>query len=91
MLNKFKVGLALGGFVSFLHVIWSILVATNYAKPLTDFIFKVHMMQSPLIINEFDWRLSVSLIIITAIVGFVVGFIFACFYNWANKGAKKKK
>ncbi|MFA6305137.1 MAG: hypothetical protein WC651_00185 [Candidatus Gracilibacteria bacterium] len=90
MLNKIRTGCALGGFLALFHAVWAIMVATNTAKPAMDFIFKLHMMQNPLVMNAFDWVLSVSLFAFTAVVGFVLGFIFAGLYNWAHKGMKKK-
>jgi len=93
MLDKVKTGCALGGFLALFHAVWAALVAANYAKPMMDFVFKLHMMQNPLVMNQFDFLLAVSLVGFTAVVGYVVGYVFAFFYNWAQMGktAKKKK
>ncbi len=91
MLDKVKTGCALGGFIAFMHIVWAALVASNYAQPLTDFIFRLHMLQNPLMITNFDFLLAVSLVGLTAVVGFVVGYIFAFFYNWAHMSPKKRK
>jgi len=91
MLDKIKTGCALGGFLALFHACWAALIAANYAKPVMDFVFKLHMMQNPLVMNQFDFLLAVSLVGFTAVVGFVVGYVFAFFYNWAHMSPKKRK
>ncbi|MDP2643041.1 MAG: hypothetical protein Q8P62_04325 [Candidatus Peregrinibacteria bacterium] len=91
MLNKLRTGLALGGFVAFCHAIWAIMVAANYAKPMMDFIFKLHMVPNPHVVGQFDLLTALSLVGLTAVVGFVAGFVFAFFYNWAHMSPKKRK
>ncbi|MCK9186269.1 hypothetical protein M0P48_02410 [Candidatus Gracilibacteria bacterium] len=91
MMNKIRTGCAVGGFLALLHAIWAIMVVANWAKPSMDFIFKLHMMQNPLVMNQFDLLLSVYLVLFTAVFGFLVGWVFAFFHNWTHMGAKKKK
>ena len=85
MLNKIKVGLALGGFVALIHAVWAILVATGAAQPIVDFAFKLHMIINPMIVTEFNLLLSLALVVFTGAIGFVMGFVFATVYNWTHK------
>ena len=85
MLNNHKVGLALGSFVSLLHAVWAILVALGVAQSLMDFVFYLHMVVNPYMISDFNFGLAVGLVVYTAIMGYVVGWVFAALYNWAQK------
>lgn len=85
MLNKIKVGLALGGFVALLHAVWAVLVATGVAQSYMDFIFKLHMLNNPWVVAEFNLLLSLALVVFTSVVGFVMGYVFAAAYNWTHK------
>ncbi|MBI3632530.1 MAG: hypothetical protein HY225_03715 [Candidatus Vogelbacteria bacterium] len=85
MLNNHKVGLALGGFAAFVHIVWGALVALGLAQSLIDFIYYMHMIQVPVVVLPFSLSLAVGLVILTGIVGYVVGYIFATIYNWAHK------
>ena len=85
MLDKIKVGLALGGFLAIMHALWAILVATGAAQPIMDFVLKLHMISNPAIVTEFNLLLSLALVVFTGAVGFVVGFVFTAVYNRAHK------
>jgi len=84
MLDKNKVGLALGGFAAFMHLVWSVLVALGLAQPLVDFITYLHMVSNPYTISEFNLSLAIGLIVITGVVGYVFGWIFSYICNWAH-------
>jgi hypothetical protein len=59
--------------LSSLHILWIILVGFGLAQPLMDFIFKLHMLNSPFQVQTFDPLLALGLVIIT--------FSFGCFYG----------
>lgn len=85
MLNGKKVGLALGSFAAFLHVIWAILVALNWAEPLLDFVYRMHFLQNPFTFMPFDLGRSLLLIILAFIIGNIMGNLFSFFWNRVNK------
>lgn len=85
MLNQNKVGLALGGLLALFHAVWAILVAMGQAGPLMDFIFKLHMMQNPFVMNPFNFGLALGLVVLTGVIGYVVGWVFAWVYNQVHK------
>ncbi|MEK7610023.1 MAG: hypothetical protein AAB470_02800 [Patescibacteria group bacterium] len=84
-LNRRRVALALGSFVGFMHLIWSILLALGWAKPLTDFILSIHHISINYSIIDFSLGKAVVLIIVTFAVGYVAGWIFATGWNMCKK------
>ena len=79
------VGLTLGLFVGGIHLVWSILVMTNYAKTLMDFILGLHFLSNPFKFLPFDVTTTLILVIITFVVGYTVGYIIGNLWNWVVK------
>lgn len=71
--------------LSSLHIFWVFLLALGWAQPLMDFIFKLHMLNSPFQVQTFDPMLALGLISITFLVG---GFYGALFYLVKKQFAK---
>ena len=84
-LKKLKTGLVLGLFVSLMHLVWLLMVVTGLAQPMMDFIFKVHMMNNPFIVQQFDALNGLMLLVMTFVVGFVFGWIFSLIFNMLHK------
>jgi len=80
-LNTNKTGLVLGTIVGGMHVMWSLLLLVGWAQPLVTFILWAHMVQIGYVLGPFDIKASVTLILVTAVVGYAVGFAFATFWN----------
>ena len=80
-LNKNKVGLTFCALVGGVHLIWSILVGFGWAQALVDFIFKLHMVKPVVVVDSFNFGLALALIIITAVIGYIVGYVFAFVWN----------
>ena len=85
MLNNNKVGIAVGSFLALFHAVWAILIALGVAQAVLDFVFYLHMIESPYLVAEFDLSLAVGLVIFTGIVGYVIGWIFSYVCNWAHR------
>ena len=81
MLNKNKVGLVLGSFFGLAHLVWGILVAAGWAQPLMDFIYSLHMIDNLSIVEDFSLSKAIGLIVLTFVVGYIVGTIFAAIWN----------
>ena len=81
MHNPNKVGLVgavlLGGW----HVVWSVLVATGVGQMMYDFILWAHMIHIAVVIGPFDLGASATLVVVTAIFCYVVGYIAAVVWN----------
>lgn len=80
-LNNNSVGLTLGSFLGFIHVIWIVLVWTGVAQFFLDFVFSLHSIRVSFIVTDFDAITSVTLVMITFVVGYIFGWIFSAFWN----------
>lgn len=80
-LNSHKTGLVLGAFIGGLHVVWSLLVLIGWAQPLLDLIFTLHMVTPLFVVSAFSLSLAGTLIVVVALIGYVVGQIFARAWN----------
>jgi hypothetical protein len=81
LISPTKTALTVGALVGGLHLVWSILIAFGWAQALVDFIFWAHMVTLPLVVKAFDATAAVTLIIITSIVGYALGYISALIWN----------
>ena len=79
--NSTTLGVLFGGF----HLGWSTLVALGLAQGLLDFIFGLHMIANPYQVMSFDITKAGMLIVITFLVGYGVGHIFANVWNKVHK------
>lgn len=80
-INKNSAGMALGLLIGLGHLCWTILVALGWAKPLLDFIMNLHFVQMQYSLAPFDFVTALFLVLLTFVVGFVVGWIFAALWN----------
>jgi len=81
MANPNKVGLVFAAVIGGWHLIWAILVLLGWAQSIIDFIFWAHMIQPVYVIKTFDPLAAVTLIIITAVIGYIFGFVGALIWN----------
>ena len=81
MLNNHKVGLALGSLLGTWHVLWSAFVSVGFAKPLMDFIYGLHFLSNPVMMQEFSIGTAVLLVLVTSLVGYAFGWMFSYFWN----------
>jgi len=82
-----KTALAVGVFLGTWHVIWSLLVALNWAQPLYDFILWTHMIHVQLTISPFQPVVAATLVVVTFLLGCVIGYVFALIWNWFHRAA----
>ena len=85
VLNPTKTGLVVGAFLGGWHVLWSLLVALNWAQPLYDFILWAHMIHLQLTVGPFDAVAAATLIVVTFVIGCAMGFVFALVWNWFHR------
>jgi hypothetical protein len=84
-LRPHTTGLALGGFFAVFHFLWAVLVASGWAQSAMDLVFRLHMLEPVLRIAPFSIALAVGLIVLTFVVGYVLGWIFATVWNMAQR------
>ena len=80
-----KVGLVVGLFVALIHALWSAFVAVGYAQGFLDFIYGMHFLQNPFIVQPFNLTIAVGLVIVTLIIGYISGAIYAWLWNKLHK------
>lgn len=85
-LNPGKTGLALGVLIAGLHFVWSVLVLLGWGQALVDFILWAHMIHVGEMVGPFDLTACITLLVVTGIVGYVVGYVFAMVWNKVHKG-----
>jgi len=84
-LDSNQMGLATGGFVAGIHFLWSLLVALGVAQVLLDWIFSLHFVNNPYRVHPFDLVTCVTLLIVTFIVGYLLGWISTWLWNLTVK------
>lgn len=85
-LQEKQVALAAGVFIGGWHLVWSLLIAGGWAQVLLDFIYGIHMLNNPFIVAPFSVGTAVLLVVVTFVVGYVGGWIFARLWNYLHKG-----
>lgn len=80
-MNPSKTGAALGVLFGGIHLVWSVLVGAGLAQPLVNFVSQIHMVKPVVNVVAFDMGNAVLLVVVTALVGYVVGFAFALAAN----------
>lgn len=80
-INKNKTGLTFAFLISSMHLCWSIFVFLGIAQSILDFIFKIHMLSSSIVVTSFNLLNAIELVIITFVVGYLFGWLMAFFWN----------
>lgn len=79
--NPSKVGLAFAVFIGCFHAVWALLVALGWAQPILDFIFWLHFIAPVYRIEEFVFSRALGLVLVTASIGYLFGYVFAVIWN----------
>ena len=77
------VGLVFGSFLAIWHILWSVLVAAGAAQAVIDFVFRLHMIMPPYKIAEFHLGTAAGLVVVTAGIGYIVGWAVGFIWNRA--------
>jgi hypothetical protein len=88
MFDKHKAGVALGLILGLWHLTWSLLVASGQAQVLIDWIFRLHFIQPPYTITQFSVGTAATLIVVTSVLGYVLGWLFAAIWNGLHAAAR---
>lgn len=85
MVNKNKMGLVFGAVLGGIHLVWAALVALGWGQAVWNFVLWAHMMDIPVTVGPFDATAAITLIIITAVSGYVLGYAAGCVWNKAHR------
>ena len=76
-LSEHQTGIALGAFFGLMHVVWALIVYLGFAQTWLDFVLGLHFLENPYVVSAFDLQKAVILVIVTAVIVYVAGFVFA--------------
>lgn len=85
MIHRHKLGLAVGGLLGLWHAAWALLVVLGWAQPFLDFIFKLHFINPPYKVVGYDPVLAIGLIIVTSLLGYLIGWVLGALWNKVNR------
>jgi hypothetical protein len=80
-MNKNRVGLVVGSFLAVVHLVWGVLIALGLAQPLMDFVYSLHSLNNPFTVAPFDFMHSIGLVVVTFLVGYIFGYVFATLWH----------
>jgi hypothetical protein len=80
-IHPFKAGVSVGAVVGLWHLVWAGLVAAGWAKPILDFVLRLHMIRFDFEIAPFALGTAAALVALTFAIGFVFGVVFAAIWN----------
>jgi hypothetical protein len=86
-LNKNKVGLVIGVFLAFFHLVWALAVAIipSILQKLLDWIFNIHFLEPVWKLTSFNLMGTIELVIFTFVVGYIIGWVFVLIHNKFHK------
>lgn len=87
-LAEHQVGVAVGAFAGLAHAVWALLVYLGLAQTWLDFVLGLHFLENPYFVSAFDLTKAATLVVVTAFVGYVVGFVFAKVWNMVMEKVK---
>jgi hypothetical protein len=77
-----QTALAVGTVVGLWHLIWVALVAAGWAKPVMDFILRLHFLNLQYSLAPYSATTGATLVMLTFTIGALLGLVFALIWNW---------
>lgn len=84
-INPNKAGLVLGTLYGGWHLVWAVLVGIGWAQAILNFVFWIHFLSSPFKTQVFRPEVALILILATAAIGYVLGYVLGVLWNWIHK------
>lgn len=76
-----RAGVALGTILGGWHLLWALLVAVGVAQRVIDFVLWMHFISPVYMVGAFHAGTAALLVIVTALLGYILGFAFAAVWN----------
>ena len=83
-LSPAKAAISVGAVFGVWHMMWVTLVATGVAKPVMDFILKLHFIRFDYTLAPFAASTALTLVALTFAIGAMLGLVFALLWNWLS-------
>lgn len=80
-LSEHQAGIAFGAFFGLVHAAWALVVSLGFAQPWLDFMLGLHFLENTFVVSAFDLQKAVILVMVTAVIGYGAGFVFAKVWN----------
>lgn len=80
-INPVTAALWVGLLIAVYHAAWVVLVATGAAKPLLDYVLRLHSFEFSYTITPFSPDNAALLIVISYAVGALLGLVFSLVWN----------
>lgn len=81
-IHPLKAGIAVGAVIGLWHLLWVTLVALGWAKPVLDFVLRLHFIQFQYQLAPFTVGTAAALVALTFGIGLLFGLVFALVWNW---------
>lgn len=85
-LNFGKTALVVGFFASFMHFVWLVMVYFGLGQAYLDWILGLHQVSLPIRVLPFNFTSAFLLLVVTFVVGYFMGWVFAYIWNRLVKG-----
>lgn len=80
-IHPFRAGVAVGTVIALWHACWVVLIGLGWAKPVLDFVLRLHFIQLQYQLEPYAAVTAAMLIGVTFCVGMSVGVVFALVWN----------
>lgn len=81
-INPSKAAIAAGSVVGLWHLMWVTLVGIGWAKPVMDFILRLHFIELKYELAAYSTTTAITLVLLTFTIGALFGLAFALIWNW---------
>jgi hypothetical protein len=81
-IQPFKAGIAVGAVIGLFHLMWVSFVAAGWARPILDFVLRLHFIELQYTLAPFALGTAAALVALTFAIGFAFGLVFAVIWNW---------
>ncbi len=89
--NKNRMGLTLGSLFSLSHLLWVIIVALGFGQKILDSAHSYHFVGGDHPVESFTFLTALLGVIFAFICGYIVGWLFACIWNYFKKVEKTEE
>lgn len=79
--NQHTLGLIVGSFSGLVHLLWALLVASGLAEAFMTWVYWLHFLTNPFQVTQFVLSRALALVLFTAIVGYISGWVLGYLWN----------